>query len=38
MSGGDWFLVLVIGAFTFLGGILAFASWDEVRTRDTRRH
>lgn len=27
------FLILVIGAFALLGGVLGFASWEESRTR-----
>jgi len=36
MSGGDWFLVLVLGGFTLFGGVLGFASWEETRSRRAR--
>lgn len=31
-SDGLIFLVIVIGALTLFGGVLAFASWEEGRT------
>ncbi len=36
MTGGDWFLVLVIFAFAGFGGLLGFAGWEEGRNRRAR--
>jgi hypothetical protein len=36
MSGGDWFLVLAIGAFSLLLGVIALASGEESRARRAR--
>lgn len=36
MSGGDWFLVLVIGSLSLFAGVLGFASWEEGRDRRRR--
>lgn len=35
MTGGDFFLVVVIGALSLFGGVLGFASWED--TRNSRR-
>jgi hypothetical protein len=36
MTGGDWFLVLVLGGFMLFGGVLGLASWEETRARRAR--
>lgn len=36
MTGGAMFVALVIGAFTLLGGVLGFASWEDSRNRRQR--
>jgi len=36
MTGGDWFLVLVIVAFSGFGLLLGFAGWEEGHNRRSR--
>ncbi len=36
MTGGDWFLVLVVGALSLFAGVLGFASWEETSSRRRR--
>ena len=36
MSGGDWFLMFVILAFSGFGALLGFAGWEEGRDRRAR--
>jgi hypothetical protein len=36
MSGGDWFLVVVIVSFVGFGLLLGFAGWEEGRNRRAR--
>lgn len=36
MSGGDWFLALVIVAFSAFGCLLGFVGWEEGRDRHAR--
>jgi hypothetical protein len=38
MTGGTAFLILAVSAFSLLGGVLGWASWDESRrVRKTRK-
>lgn len=36
MSGGDLFLILVIGAISLFAGVLGLATWEEGQARKRR--
>ncbi len=36
MTGGDFFLLVVIGALSLFAGVLGYASWEEGRDRRAR--